>query len=146
MKDKTMTAAHWTGNGQPPTLAHEGDAGFDLAYNGNQPLVIQPGETANIPTGISVALPTGMWAAITGRSSAFKKNLLTPLSIIDNGYRGELFAIVRNIGDTAVTIEPLDRVAQLIPMVLHADHIEWVYTETLNDTTRGANGFGSTGR
>lgn len=138
--------AHWTGTGQAPAQAHRGDAGFDLAYSGNIDLDIQPGETANIPTGISIALPPGLFAAITGRSSAFKNNLLTPLSIIDNGYRGELFAIVRNIGTDTRTIRPGDRIAQLIPMAIYADGIDWEYNKQLDDTARGANGFGSTGR
>jgi len=138
--------AYWTGNGKPPAQAHEGDAGFDLTYHGDETLIIQPNQTRNIPTGISVQLPPGMWAAITGRSSAFKRDLLTPLSIIDNGYRGELFAIVRNIGHLPQHIMPGERIAQLIPMVIHADDVEWAHTHELSDTTRGTGGFGSTGR
>lgn len=138
--------AYWTGNGRPPAAAHQGDAGFDLVYNGERPIAVQPDETANIPTGIYIQLPYGVWGLITGRSSTFKRNLLTPLSVIDNGFRGELFAIVRNIGPDPVWIMPLDRVAQLIPMPLLADVIEWEYTAELDHSDRGTDGFGSTGR
>jgi dUTP pyrophosphatase len=138
--------AYWSGDGAQPNLAHEGDAGFDLAHNGTEPIVVQPNQTVNIPTGIRVALPYGVWGMITGRSSTFKRDLLTPLSVIDNGYRGDLFAIVRNIGTQPVTIQPAERVAQLIPVAMLADVIEWQHMLELDDTERGSNGFGSTGK
>lgn len=138
--------AQYTGIGAKPMQAHDGDAGFDLAYDGDTPIVVQPNETVNIPTGIAVALPYGVWGMITGRSSTFKRNLLTPVSVIDNGFRGDLFAIVRNIGTEPVTILPNERVAQLIPIGMLADVIEWEYLDELDQTARGDQGFGSTGR
>lgn len=138
--------AYWTGPGAEPRLAHEGDAGFDLAYYGTAPLQIKPNETVNVATGISVALPYGVWGMITGRSSTFKRALLTPLSVIDNGYRGELFAIVRNIGNEPQWIMPGDRVAQLIPIPQLSDVIEWQHMLELDETERGDQGFGSSGR
>lgn len=138
--------AYFSGDGAQPSLAHADDAGFDLAYHGDQPITIQPNETVNIPTGIRVALPYGVWGMITGRSSTFKRDLLTPLSVIDNGYRGDLFAIVRNIGTAPVVIQPAERVAQLIPVAMLADVIEWQHQLELDDTDRGSNGFGSTGK
>lgn len=138
--------AYFSGDGAQPALAHADDAGFDLAYHGDQPITIQPNETVNIPTGIRVALPYGVWGMITGRSSTFKRDLLTPLSVIDNGYRGDLFAIVRNIGTAPVVIQPAERVAQLIPVAMLADVIEWQHQLELDDTDRGSNGFGSTGK
>lgn len=142
----SIMTAYFTGPGKAPNQAHTGDAGFDLAYFGDTNIYIHPNQTCNIPTGISIALPPGMWAAITGRSSAFKRDLLTPLSIIDNGYRGELFAIVRNIGPLTQEIMPGERIAQLIPMAVWADTLLWEHSATLDDTTRGTSGFGSTGR
>jgi dUTP pyrophosphatase len=124
--------AYFSGDGAQPSHAHSDDAGFDLAYHGDQPITIQPNETVNIPTGIRVALPYGVWGMITGRSSTFKRDLLTPLSVIDNGYRGDLFAIVRNIGTA--------------PVAMLADVIEWQHQLELDDTDRGSNGFGSTGK
>ena len=138
--------AYWTGTGVEPKLAHEGDAGFDLSYNGVEVLTVRPDETVNVPTGIYVQLPYGTWGMITGRSSTFKRNLLTPLSVIDNGFRGELFAIVRNIGKENVYIYPEDRVAQLIPIPMLADVFEWQYLAELDESERGDQGFGSTGR
>ena len=138
--------AQYTGHGNQPTQAREGDAGFDLAYFGQHPIDIKPNETANIPTGIKVALPYGVWGLITGRSSAFKRNLMTPLSVIDNGYRGDLFAIVRNIGHETITIQPDERIAQLIPISMLADVIQWEWQNELDETERGENGFGSTGK
>lgn len=138
--------AYWTGEGKEPRLAHEGDAGFDLSYNGVSVLTVHPDETINVPTGIYVQLPYGTWGMITGRSSTFKNNLLTPLSVIDNGFRGELFAIVRNIGKETAYIYPSDRVAQLIPIPMLADVFEWVHVDQLDDSERGDQGFGSTGR
>ena len=118
----------WTGEGTEPTMAHEGDAGFDLAYNGDTAISIAPNQTMNIPTGIKVQLPFGTWAMVTGRSSAFKRGLLTPLSVIDNGYRGDLFAIVRNISDQEM------------------EELLWVKVPFLQESARGENGFGSTGK
>ena len=138
--------AYYSGDGAQPSHAHSDDAGFDLAYHGEQPITIQPNETVNIPTGIRVALPYGVWGMITGRSSTFKRDLLTPLSVIDNGYRGDLFAIVRNIGTEPVVVQPAERVAQLIPVAMLADVIEWQHQMELDDTDRGSNGFGSTGK
>lgn len=138
--------AYWTGLGAAPNLAHEDDAGFDLAYHGDVHIVVRPDETVNIPTGIRIQLPYGIWGMITGRSSTFKRNLLTPLSVIDNGYRGDLFAIVRNIGNRPIEIMPGERIAQLIPIAQMADIIDWQHVDELDETERGTDGFGSTGR
>jgi dUTP pyrophosphatase len=139
-------SARWTGEGKQPQLAHSDDAGFDLAYHGDQPITVYPTQTCNIPTGISIQLPAGTWGMITGRSSTFmKRHLLTPLSVIDNGFRGELFAVVRNIGDEPQEIQPDERIAQLIIMPMTSHLVTWTYG-ALEDTQRGANGFGSTGR
>jgi dUTP pyrophosphatase len=137
--------ARWTGNGKQPQLAHSDDAGFDLAYHGEQPMIVQPNQTCNIPTGISIQLPPDTWGMITGRSSTFmKRNFITPLSVIDNGFRGELFAVVRNIGDEPQQIQPDERIAQLIIMPMLSHLVQWTHG-TLEDTARGSNGFGSTG-
>jgi len=136
----------WTGEGTEPTMAHEGDAGFDLGYNGDTAILIAPNETVNIPTGIKIQLPSGTWAMVTGRSSAFKRGLLTPLSVIDNGYRGDLFAIVRNISDQPIEVQPNERIAQLIVMPLAPEELLWVKVRTLQESARGENGFGSTGK
>lgn len=136
----------WVGEGREPTMAHEGDAGFDLAYHGDTPILVAPNETVNIPTGIKVQLPYGTWAMVTGRSSSFKRGLLTPLSVIDNGYRGDLFAIVRNISNQPIEVLPDERIAQIIIMPLAPETLSWVKQQSLEESARGENGFGSTGK
>ena len=132
--------------GEKPTLAHDDDAGFDLSYCGLEPISITPNCTVDIPTGVCVQLPAFTWGLVTGRSSTFRKrNLITPLGVIDNGYRGELFAIVRNVGDDTVVINPGERVAQLIVMPMLSHTLEWQFCGRLDDTSRGTKGFGSSG-
>jgi dUTP pyrophosphatase len=127
--------------------AHSGDAGFDLAYSGTEPLHIGLMATVMVPTGVRIQLPDGYYAVITGRSSTFsKRNLLVPLSIIDHGFRGELFAVCRNLGYMQQIVMPGERIAQLIPMRLEAPMLEWHQVEQLDDSDRGERGFGSTGR
>jgi dUTP pyrophosphatase len=138
---------YFIGNSLQMTKVHEGDAGFDLAYNGHTVLEIAPGSMAKIPTGVHIQLPKGMYAIITGRSSTFaKRNLITPLSVIDNGFRGELFAVVWNFGTETATIAPNERVVQLLPMNNVADVLKWQHVALLDGSARATNGFGSSGR
>lgn len=132
--------------GVAPRLAHSDDAGFDLTYCGHDPVFIAPNETIDIPTGICVELPPFTWAMVTGRSSTFRKrNLMMPLGVIDNGYRGELFAVVRNIGGLTEVVHPGERVAQLIIVPMTSHRFEWEHCAKLADSVRGTSGFGSTG-
>lgn len=145
VEQDTRAVARYSGPGAAPSLAHDDDAGFDLTYHGTDVIGIEPGGFAMVPSGVSIQLPESLWAMITGRSSSFKKGLLVPVSIIDAGFRGELFAVCRNISDTPIFIEPGDRIAQVVPMPLLAPHIRWEHG-TLDQTERGESGFGSTGR
>jgi dUTP pyrophosphatase len=141
----TKLVARWTGDGAQLQQAHEGDAGFDLAYNGAEPLIIEAGQRAAVPTGVCVEMPAGFYSLIVGRSSSFsKRDLLVPLSVIDAGFRGELFAVCWNYGTQQQVIMPNERVAQLLPMPLTADLLQWENT-TLSDSARGDRGFGSSG-
>lgn len=138
--------AKYTGGEMQLTQAHAGDAGFDLAYNGSEPLEIQPGRRVAVPTGVRIEMPPGYYALIVGRSSSFsKRDLLVPLSVIDAGFRGELFAVCKNFGDDVQTIQPNERIAQLLPMKLEANLLQWV-NSPLSQSDRGENGFGSSGR
>lgn len=137
--------ARWEGGGLQPKTGKPGDAGFDLYYCDDQPLVIQPGDFGNVRSQIAVELPEGMWGMIVGRSSTFQRRLFVAPSVIDAGYRGELYACCWNIGSEPQTIQPGDRVAQIVPMPLIAAGIEWV-NAPLSNTDRGTTGFGSTGR
>lgn len=133
------------GGGERPTRDYEGDAGFDLYTEGNW--VIGPSEFVDIPCGISVELPEGVWAMIVGRSSTLRKRgLLVMPGIIDNGWRGELFAGVQNLSqEQEVKVSDGERVAQLIPYPLVASRLEWQRVSKLGESDRGARGFGSTG-
>ena len=143
-RPKPMTATY-DGHGEQPETALPGDAGFDIAYHGTEDIIIKPGEKANIPSGISYQMPPGYWSLILGRSSTFsKRGLLVPPSVIDAGYTGPIFAICWNVGQTDEVIKPGDRLAQIIPMPLAAEFMNWTHG-ALQQTARGSNGFGSTG-
>jgi len=138
--------AKYTGGGDQLTRAHDGDAGFDLAYNGTEDMVIAAGQRAAVPTGVRIELPLTHYALIVGRSSSFsKRDLLVPMSVIDQGFRGELFAVCWNFGHQDQRIKSGERVAQLLPMMLEADLLQWV-NSPLSESERGDNGFGSSGR
>lgn len=128
---------------QMPTTSYEGDAGYDLYTS--QAVTIPPGGFADVPTGVAVALPSGVWGEIKGRSSTWrKKNISVITGVIDNGWRGELFAGAYNPGASEVTVDVGERIAQLIPHKLVVLSITEV--AELPDSHRGENGFGSSGR
>lgn len=127
-----------------PDRAYSGDAGYDLYTN--RDTVIQPHGFADVPCGVSVQLPPGCWGMITGRSSTLRKhNLLVTTGIIDNGYRGPLYAGVRNMSDEPFRVKTGMRLAQLIPIPLMAESIIPVRVPDLEQSDRGASGFGSSG-
>ena len=132
---------------QLPVYSSEQAAGADLRAWLEAPLTIQPGETAMIPTGLAMALPVGFVGLIYARSGmAAKRGLAAAnkVGVIDPDYRGELLVSLHNHGKTAQTIEPNERIAQLvITPYITADFTPAV---TLDETARGAGGYGSTGR
>lgn len=131
------------------TRAYVGDAGFDLHYQGEHNLVLRPGQCVDVPAKVSVEWPDRMWGFLVGRSSSFRnKGLLVNPAIIDWGFRGELFAIVRNIGQAEEVVCPGDRVAQIIPLPTYAEGMDVLRcsTEDLTPSERGTQGFGSSGR
>jgi dUTP pyrophosphatase len=145
MRPVGRSVAVWDGEGLSPQIGKPGDAGFDLFYTDAQPVTIEPGEFVNVRSKIAVEMPHGTWGMIVGRSSAFKRRLFVAPSVIDNGYRGELFACCWNIGVEPQTIEVGDRIAQLVPFPLTAESMHWAKGR-LSDSDRGTSGFGSTGR
>ena len=96
-----------------------------------------------IRTGVHVEMPEGYWGAILPRSSSNKLGMFIPFSVIDNGYRGELFPMVHNLSDKTIRIEKGKKFAQFImfPMVV----LPLIHAESLSESTRGIKGFGSTG-
>lgn len=128
-----------------PTRSKEGDAGYDL-YCVEDALVM-PDEFLDIHIGIAVEFPAGIYGRIVGRSSTFRRRgLLCIEGIIDEGYRGELFAAVHNINpETPCQIYKGERLVQLIPMVNIAPNLSPEFVGQLSASERGADGFGSTG-
>lgn len=135
----------WTGDPEyEPQRKYPGDAGFDLVCEAT--MVIRPGEFVDVPCGIKMELPEGTWAMVTGRSSTLrKKSLFVPPGIVDNGYRGHVFAGVWNLGDQQRIVERGERIAQVIPFPLEAARMVLGRVETLSPSDRGEDGFGSTG-
>ena len=129
-----------------PARKHQGDAGADLRYDGKTHLFVEPGERLNLPTGVSVEIPTGYVGLVCPRSGLAVNHGITVLNspgIIDAGYRGEIRVPLINLGEIPFKITPGDRVAQLlIVAVAKADFYE---ADTLGESDRGMNGFGSTG-
>lgn len=138
-------AAFYVGQ-QHPTRAYEGDAGYDLSYVGEDLVAIEPGSFAPLDVGMRVQLPGHMWCTIVGRSSTFKRGLMINPAVIDAGYRGPLYAACYNISSQMIKVEPGERIAQLIPMPLLADHLTWRQVDELRPSQRGEAGFGSSGR
>jgi dUTP pyrophosphatase len=127
--------------------AKYGDVGYDLpACLPDGPITIEPQTRGIIPTGIFLEIPDGYWASIEARSSTSKHMLICPKGVIDEGYRGELFAVLINVGKDPVIINDGDRFVQLIPhkRISHEFIIQEV--DELAPSERGDSGFGSTGR
>ena len=119
---------------------------MDLRANITVSITLQPLERTLVPTGLFMALPLGLEAQIRPRSGLAAKRGLTLLNspgTIDSDYRGEIKCIVVNLSNEAQTIEPGERIAQMV--VAKFEQIEWKAVESLEETQRGAGGFGSTG-
>ena len=121
-------------------------AGADLSAAIDAPLVLAAGDRRAVDTGLAMAIAPGFEGQVRPRSGLAIKQGLTVVNApgtIDSDYRGEVKVLLVNLGREAVTIEPGQRIAQLIiaPVV----QAEFVETETLSDTERGSGGFGSTG-
>lgn len=130
-----------------PTKGSEESAGMDLYSCTSERIVIMPHETAIIHTGIAVELPKGTFGGIFARSGLACKKGLAPankVGVVDSDFRGELLVALHNHSDLPQTIEPMERVAQLI--ILSYIPAEFEEVEELSDTERGTGGFGSTGR
>ena len=130
-----------------PAYGSSGAAGADLTACLETPVTIEPGQTAFIPTGIAIEVPAGCAGLVYARSGMACKQGLAPankVGVIDSDYRGEILVALYNHGMEARTIEPGQRVAQLlITPVLTPAYEE---AEELTDTARDAGGFGSSGK
>ena len=122
-------------------------AGLDIRANLSESITLSPLERAMVPTGLYVELPEGYEMQIRPRSGLAAKHGITVLNspgTIDADYRGEIKVILVNLSNTPFTIEPGERIAQMI--VARYEQVEWQTVESLSETERGAGGFGSTGK
>jgi len=129
-----------------PVYATNGSSGMDLFAAISHPITIKKGEVSIIPTGIAIALPTGFEAQIRPRSGLAAKFGITVLNTpgtIDSDYRGEIKAILINHGQEDFVVERGMRIAQMV--VAKYERIVLEEVSSLDDTTRGEKGFGSTG-
>ena len=130
-----------------PERGSKGAAGLDLHASLDAAVTLLPGERALVPCGLAVEIPHGHVGLIFGRSGLGMKygvTLANSVGVIDEDYRGELKAAVINHGAEAYTIEPGDRICQLVLVPYSAAELTEV--EALEDTERGAGGYGSTGK
>ncbi|MBQ4321952.1 MAG: dUTP diphosphatase [Oscillospiraceae bacterium] len=130
-----------------PSRGTKDAAGADLRACMDAEVVIEPGKTAFIGTGIAAEIPSGWGGFVFARSGLASKQGLAPankVGVIDADYRGEIKVALHNHSDAPVAVQPGDRIAQLVVMpVMMAEYVE---AEELCDTDRGAGGFGSTGK
>jgi dUTP pyrophosphatase len=130
-----------------PQYATAASAGADLKAAIKEAITLAPLERSIIPTGLKIALPEGYEAQVRPRSGLAAKHGITVLNspgTIDADYRGEIGVILVNLSQTSFTIQPEERIAQLV--VAKYEQIQWEETEELSQTERGAGGFGSTGK
>ena len=130
-----------------PTYGTDLSARADLRAVLDAPVTIEPGESVLIHTGIATAIPEGFVGLVYARSGIACKRGLAPsnkVGVIDADYRGEIMVSLHNHGTTEQTINPDERIAQMV--VTPFIHCEYEETDNLDDTERGAGGFGSTGR
>ncbi len=128
-----------------PQYAKQGDAGMDLYACIDQPVTLFPMERRFIPCGIAIQIPDGYECQIRSRSGLSKAGVVTidGVSTIDAGYRGELGAPLINLSGGQFTIQPGDRICQMV--INKIELVDIVEVERLTDSERGATGFGSSG-
>jgi len=135
-------------SGHPlPTHATAGSAGLDLRAALKEPVTLEPLDRALIPTGLYFAIPAGYEVQIRPRSGLAMKHGITVLNTpgtIDSDYRGEIRVALINLSRESFTIEPGERICQMV--LARYEQVEWVEAEQLDDTDRGEGGFGHTGR
>ena len=131
-----------------PQRATAGSAGMDLSACIEEDIIIAPRQLVRIPTGIAIALPGPEYVALVyARSGLGIKHGITlsnGVGVIDSDYRGEIMVGLTNLSDVPYTVQPGDRIAQLVVTPVVLPEVELAVE--LDDTSRGAGGFGSTGQ
>ena len=129
-----------------PSYQSKGAAGADVSAFLSSPITIAPGERALIPTGLFLEIPEGFEVQVRPRSGLAMRHGITVLNApgtIDSDYRGELSVLLVNLSGEDFTINPGDRIAQLV--VARVERASFLRSESLGSTDRGVGGFGSTG-
>ncbi|MCR4764659.1 MAG: dUTP diphosphatase [Bacteroidaceae bacterium] len=130
-----------------PQYATIQSAGVDLRANLEKPIVLAPMQRTLVPTGLFISLPAGYEAQVRPRSGLAIKKGITVLNspgTIDADYRGEICIILINLSQEDFTINDGERVAQMV--IARHEQAEWIEVETLDETERGAGGFGHSGK
>jgi dUTP pyrophosphatase len=131
---------------QIPTYETEGSAGMDLRANIEEAITLKPLERAIVKTGLFIALPQGYEAQVRPRSGLAAKKGITVLNspgTVDADYRGEIGVILVNLSNEDFIVNDGERIAQLV--IAKHERVNWQEVAILNETERGAGGFGSTG-
>lgn len=127
-----------------PEKAHEEDAGYDLRAKEGEAITLFPGEVAVVNTGVHIAIPKGYVGLLCNKSGlSCKKGIETVLGVVDAGFNGHIDVKIRNTSNAVYKIEGGNKITQLVITALNMEPLELV--DKLDDTERGANGFGSTG-
>ena len=130
----------------PPSYMTAGAAGMDLASAADGPVTLAPGARAMIGTGLAIEIPAGFEGQVRARSGLARKYgiaIVNAPGTIDSDYRGELCVLLINLGTVSHTIEPGDRIAQLV--IAPVTRVELAEATELTETERGVGGFGHTG-
>ena len=139
-----MQVKRLTNTAKLPTKAYPGDAGYDLFADISDFIELYPGKKTLISTGCSFAIPEGYYGRIADRSSvAWKHGCHVLAGVIDSLYRDEVKIVLINFSDSVFTINPGDKIAQLIVTKIYTGDL--VEVNELNNTERGKGGFGSSG-
>ena len=142
MKVKIVNRSQWP----LPQYANPQSAGVDLRADTREDIVLPPFGRAMVPTGLYLEIPAGYEAQVRPRSGLAAKKGVTVLNspgTIDADYRGEVRVILVNLSSDPFTIVPGERIAQMV--FARHEQVEWEEVDTLEDSERGAGGFGSTG-
>ena len=143
MKIKIINKSHH----DLPQYATPLSAGVDLRANLESPIILEPMQRRLVPTGLFIALPPGFEAQVRPRSGLALKHGLTVLNspgTIDADYRGEVGVILANLSEEPFVINDGERIAQMV--IARHEQAEWELVDQLDETERGAGGFGHTGR
>jgi dUTP pyrophosphatase len=136
-------------NNPPPKFEKDGDSGFDLRANLEQPIIIKSMTMETIPTGLFLEVPNGYEVQVRSRSGLARKNqvfVMNQPGTVDSGYRGEVLVMLFNLGKNDIQINHGDRVAQgVVCPVIGSGKLTILETTNLSESERGTGGFGHTG-